>query len=406
MRVRAVILRLLGLMCALTAVFFAAFFIAIAMRDRGNSRAVSLDPPRALAQAEPRSDVSVEVLDLVSENPSAVAPASSTETFVSDSGAPESSTSDSGAPDDLAAEAEPDGPRPQLPQLAAPFDNVRDDLGDTLTIPVRLPGQLDTDANGWVSTLTSIDPNGYILHLDRNVDCDGSSACRVSTFTARRSQQLAPQLGAGTPVLLPNGLSGVLADSACGEGCNNTFLTWIEDGVRYSVGSRVTSGVQVLDLAWRSIDGALVKPKASEVCGRWGPTNATREGRIVTTLTPDGRTMTWIAVCSTLGMNVEPLGAPGELRWQNTGRDTKFDAVVTYDDASSTIFAVDRIRPRAIIDATTGRRLLVADLACTTQASGRVAVDKATGERLDFVTKYSALRVKDESLSGANFVDC
>lgn len=393
MRVRTALLRLLAVACMLSVVFFAAFFIAISMRNPGGqSRAAG--PPAALAQADNApagGEPAVEVLDAVSTNPDAVPTT-----------APTTTTPPETAP---LATATPE-PRPALPQLDPLFDSTRTELVEILTIPVRLPGELDDEATNWAPMISAIDPNGYVIHLDRNEDCDGSSTCRVSTFTARRSAQLSPELTGGTPVPLPNGLSGVLMDSSCGEGCNNGFIIWIEDGVRYSVGSRVSAGPEILDLAWRSIDAALPTPSGPSVCGQGAPKHDGQVARTITTTVDDDRSMHWVAVCSELGFNIEIIDAPGELRWQDVDADGIHDAVVRYEDGSSTVFTIDNNRPRSVINFNSGRRLLVADLACQQTASGRRAVDRATGERLEFMSTTLVRRIADDTLTDSNLVDC
>lgn len=389
MRVRAALLRLLGVATILTVVFFAAFFIAIAMREPGASRAAN--PPAALAATDDTDEIAVEVLDLVSANPDAV---------------PTTDEPISTATDTVPSTTEPPAPRPALPQLDAVFDSVSAELGDTLTVPVRLPASLDTSDSTLVPTISSLDANGYVLHLDRDVDCNDSSTCRTSTFTARRSAQESPQLSGGTRVPLPNGLEGVLADSSCGEGCNNAFIIWIEDGVRYSVGSRLASGPAVLDLAWRSIEAALPTPTGPQACGPGAPKHDGQVARTISTTVDTDREMHWIAVCSELGFDLEIVDAPGELRWQDVDSNGVHDTVVRYADGTSTMFTIDNNRPRGVIDAGTGRRLAVGDLACSQSPSGRIAVDRATGERLDFVTTSTVRRVADDALSEVPFFDC
>lgn len=390
---RAALLRLLAVACMLSIVFFAAFFIAISMRNPGRqSRATN--PPAALAQADDAPTVeapAVEVLDVVSTNPDAV---------------PTTAPTTSTPPETAPPETEVPAPRPTQPQLDPIFDSTRAELTDVLTISVRLPEELDDEATSWVPVISAIDPNGYVIHLDRDENCDGSSTCRVSTFTARRSAQLSPELTGGTPVPLPNGLSGVLMDSSCGEGCNNGFIIWIEDGVRYSVGSRVSAGPEILDLAWRSIDAALPTPSGPSVCGQGAPKHDGQVARTITTTVGDERSMHWVAVCSELGFDIEIIDAPGDLRWQDVDADGSHDAVVRYEDGSSTIFTIDNNRPRSVINFGTGRRLLVADLTCEQTTSGRRAVDRATGERLEFISTTLVRRIADETLIDSNLVDC
>ncbi len=392
MRARAVFLRLLGALSIIFGVFFASFFIAVTMRHSaaGNSRQ---DLPDALAQTTDAQTTEsgesnltlplVEVLDIVSTNASGVP---TTTPQVTD---PES-------PPETEA---PPRPRPILPELDPAFATIAGELGETLTIPVRLPAVLDDSTEPWTSKIGLLDDDGYTIHLDLADD-------RVSTFTARRSQQRVPQLPAGTPVPLPNGLSGVLSDSSCGAGCNNPFITWVEDGVRYSVGSRVASGAAVLDLAWRSIDAALPTPSGPEVCGLGAPKHDGQVARTITTEVDGDRSMHWVAVCSALGLDVEIIDAPGDLRWQDVDADGTHDAVVRYEDGSATIFAIDTNRPRSFIDARTGGRLRVVNLRCAFAPGGRIAIDAASNERLDFVTASTVRRIADDALSETSHVDC
>jgi len=237
-------------------------------------------------------------------------------------------------------------------------------------------------------------------------DCNGATVCRVSTFTARQSTSADPQLPAGTPVPLPNGLEGVFVDSSCGPDCNNGFILWIEDGVRYSVGSRVASGPSVLNLAWRSIDTALPTPSGPEVCGPGAPKHEGRVARTITTSVDDDRDMHWVAVCSEAGFDLEIIESPGELRWSDVDGNGVFDAVVRHDDGTSTIFALDSNRPLGVIDNGTNGRLRVQDLACVNDGGTRVAVDGASGERLDFVNSTNVRRNDDIDLSEMSPFDC
>lgn len=72
--------------------------------------------------------------------------------------------------------------------------------------------------------------------------------------------------------------------------------------------------------------------------------------------------------------------------------DGEHDVVVSHEDGSSTIFAVDENRPRAIIDLRTSERLLVTELVCTWWDGEHVALDAATNEQVNFVSTLTVTR--------------
>ncbi|MFT7475411.1 MAG: hypothetical protein ACI81L_002350, partial [Verrucomicrobiales bacterium] len=266
----------------------------------------------------------------------------------------------------------------------------------------------DADADEWIPTISSLDESGYVLHVGSGPDCNGATACRIATFTARRSATATPQLAHGTIVPLPNGLIGIFSDASCGTECNNGFITWIEGDVRYSVGSRVASGQAVLDLAWRSIDRSLPTPSGPDVCGPGAPQHDGMVARTITTDLGDDRRMHWVAVCSAAGTQVEIIATPGELRWVDVNVDGRYDAVVEHADGSSTLFSVSDGGPHASIDSTNGGRLLVGELGCgDTDGDGRrEAFDLDSSEELQFVTPTTVRRIERIDLTGALIGDC
>ena len=280
-----------------------------------------------------------------------------------------------------------------LPELDDVFAPLIPDLEASLLVPVRMPAELEVPGG----TLTAdgvIDSAGYTIHVDQQDACQVGSTCRIATFTARQSVLSQPVLGTrGTSVPLPNGITGRFSDGTCGLGCNNAFITWIEDGVRYSVGSSTISGSEVLDLAWRSIDRSLAAPNGPEVCGPGNPKHDGQVTNVLTTEVVTGEEIHWVAVCSDLGIDVEILATPGTMRWADVDRNGEHEVVVAHADGSTTIFAVDENRPRAIIDLGTSERLRVSELACTWFDGENRVIDAATSEELSFISPLTVARI-------------
>ena len=390
---RAVLFRLLAGLITTAVVFFASFFIAIAARTTaGPSSKTSASPNAA---SEPAADTAGQTTvapgrEQASPDPSRV-----------ESTIPGTTTTTTTTTTTIALD-------PELPRLDidSVFDGIHDQLASTVEVAVRLPAEFAADTTAWQPTFGSVTSSGYTVHIDNGASCNGASECRLATFTAQRSSQASPQLGSGTEVPLPNGLMGVLTDSSCGTDCDNGFITWIEAGVRYSVGGRATSGQAILDLAWRSIDRSLPTPAGPDICGPGAPRNGDRVARAISSELDDGRVMHWIAVCSVDGIQVELLGAPGDLRWVDIDSDGFADALIRHDDGSTTIFALDGNRPRAVID-TGGGRLVVSELRCADiDGDGEPEpYDAESGEELRFTSPIAVQRI-DQDLSGATFVGC
>ncbi len=392
MALRAVFFRLLGVLCIIAVVFFASFFIAITMRSTTGRSAAG-------ASVTSSTTASTEVLDTVETAPTVTSPPPrAVSTTI-----PGSATTSTTATTTTTVALDPALPRLEIDPV---FDPIHDRLATEVLVPIRLPAELGADTSAWQPTIGSITDTGYVIHIGNGDECNGASACRISTFTARKSSQLTPQLPSGTEVPLPNGLTGVFTDSSCGQDCNNGFITWIESGVRYSVGSRVSSGQAVLDLAWRSIDRSLPTPTGPDICGPGAPQHDGRVARTITSELDDGRAIHWVAVCSEDGTDVEMVSAPGDLRWVDIDRDNFHDALVRHDDGTTTVFALDGNRPRAVIDAS-GGRLTAGELRCADlDADGRrEAYDASTSEELRFVSPVAVQRI-ERDLSGATFVDC
>lgn len=285
------------------------------------------------------------------------------------------------------------------------FDPVHDRLATTLSIPVRLPSELGPGVEEWVPTLGSVDANGYVVHLGVGDACTGASSCRVSTFTARKSNRLEARIpGDGTRVPLPGGLEGVFSDATCGSDCTNGFITWAEGNVLYSVGSRLGSGPEVLRLAWNAIDSSSTPPTPPEICGPGAPADNGRVARPISTEIADGRTIDWLLVCSADGTKVEILRESGDLAWIDLDDDGFRDLVLKMPDGESVVFAVSTNAPHAAIDVGTSSRLVIGELACAdTDGDGRrEAVDVATSERLDFLNPVTVRRtaIEPEAITG------
>lgn len=308
------------------------------------------------------------------------------------------------APVEVAIDEDPE--RLEIDQV---FNPVHDRLASVVRVPIRLPVDLGDAAKSWTPTLSSVDAGGYVLHLGSGDDCNGASQCRVSTFTARRSLRNEPTVTAtGTPVPLPNGLDGVFSDSSCGSDCNNGFITWVEENVLYSVGSRLASGPDVLALAWGAIDSTHRSPQPPEICGPGAPSDLGRVARSLTTELADGRTMHWLVVCSIDGTIVEILDEPGEVRWFDIDDDGFRDALLRSEDGSTTIFAVGANTPRPAIDISTSGRLIVGDLGCADldEDGDTEAIDRASGHELLFINPITVRRSPLVDVDLSSVGDC
>lgn len=389
----ALVLKLTAALAISVGVFFASMSIALVVRgddQRSANTIVTESPPTTVVAAVTESSNSADPVVVATTAPPIAVPSST---------GPVMATAT--PPLLFRTQIEP------LQSLDEVFASVVDDLESRITIPVRLPADFGFDdaeliANGLV------DSDSYLIHVERN--CNDDTTCRIATFTAQRSTLSSPQPGTGgTAVPLPNGLMGRFSDGTCGEGCNNAFITWIEDDVRYSVGSNVVSGTEVLDLAWRSIDRSLPSPTGPDVCG---PGHPKHDGAVATVLTTNVATgdssapVNWVAVCSALGIDVEVIAVPGTVRWNDVDQNGEHDLVVTHEDASSTIFVVDENRPRAVIDLQTAQRLLVGELACADIDGQRRAIDASTGEILEFSSPLTVRRMTPERGASVVAVDC
>lgn len=395
MRVWRWILRLIAAAVLLSAVFAISFIIAVTMRPQPQ---VGTLAPIAAPTVETTAPVTRPALEPeLSEQSQSVPTTAPPIAFVE--GAVELVDTISAPPPPVTTEAPP---AVEL-NLDPVFASIESRLSTEVDIAIRLPAQLD-GAEAWSATIDSIDANRYVVHVEDEPDCNAASACRTLTFTGSRSTAAEPSLPAGTTIPLPNGERGVFVDSSCGADCNNGFIVWVEDDVRYSVGSRVASGPAVLDLAWRSIDTALPTPSGPQICGPGAPKHNGQVARTITTEVDDQRSMHWIAVCSGLGFDIEIVEAPGDLRWTDVDGDDIYDAVITHADGSSTIFAIDGNRPLGVID-TSGGRLQVGDLKCV-NSTRRQPIDAATNERLEYINSTSVRRVADPTLSESDVGDC
>lgn len=370
-------LRVLAAVVISACLFFASMTITLAVRGESWLTANAANS----TDLDAEEDTSPSIEPLLSANPIAVA-----------------TTSPSATPtvvETIAAVEEPSRTRSSpLPDLDPVFASLTEELDTVLAIPIRIPAELERP-DGEISAHGSIGNDSYTIHIEQVGACTDSDACRIATFTGRRSVLAVPLLGTdGTSVPLPNGLSGRFSDGTCGLGCNNTFITWIEDGVRYSVGSSQVSGTEVLDLAWRSIDRSLPAPSSPEVCGPDNPRHEGQVANIVTTDVADDIVMHWIAVCSALGIDVEIATSPGAVRWVDVDSNGNHDLVANHADGTSTIYAVQDNRPRAVVDLATSERLRVDNLACVNLSGRRVPVDQLRNDRLDFVGPLTVQRIE------------
>lgn len=371
------------LRAATIAMLAAALFVAsFAVGARLSASEGSTPSP---ASSPPALDV---VEALLSAEPSMLPPPSSGTTIVGYTGTTTTTTT---------AEpiAEPAEAVPVALNIDAVFDSISSELAD-VSIPIRLPSAVNKSMTELVPTLDRVDADGYVIHLDRTTACADGPDCRVFTFTGRRSSSLAPRpTAAGTEVPLPNGLVGWFADSICTTNCDSSFLTWIEDDVRYSVGTRAASGSATLELAWLALDSTLPSPSTPEICGPGAAAWDGRVGRTLTTVLDDARELHWIVLCSDAGTRVEIVETPGTLVWLDLDLDTVKGPAIKHGDGTTSVFSLVDEEPRPAIDLARGGRLLIGELRCAdVDGDGEIdVIDASTGERLRFDGPRAVRRV-------------
>lgn len=285
------------------------------------------------------------------------------------------------------------------PRIALDIDPMFDGISSALaevSIPVRLPAAVPQSMAEFAATVGRVDANGYVVHLAESAACAEDPDCRNITFTGRRSTSLSPRpTTAGTEVPLPNGLVGWFADSICTTDCDSSFLTWIEDDVRYSVGTRAASGTATLDLAWLALDSTLPSPSSPEICGPGAPAWDGRVARTLTTVLDDARELHWVVVCSDAGTRVEIVEAPGTIVWLDLDRDAVKGPAIKHPDGTTSVFSLVDEEPRPAIDLGRGGRLLIGELRCAdVDGDGNVdVIDAETAEQLRFDGSRAVRRV-------------
>ncbi len=315
---------------------------------------------------------------LLSRDPSTLPPPTSGTTIVGYTGTTTTTTTELIAEPAIAEEV--------TLNIDAVFDSVSSELGG-VSIPIRLPSAVNDSMAELVPTIGRVDADGYVIYLGNATACPEGPDCRAITFTGRRSTSSSPRpTAAGTEVPLPNGLVGWFADSICSTDCDSAFLTWIEEDVRYSVGTRAASGTATLDLAWLALDSTLPAPSSPEICGPGAAAWDGRVGRTLTTVLDDARELHWVVLCSDAGTRVEIVEAPGTLVWLDLDLDSVKGPAIKHGDGTTSVFSLVGEEPRPAIDLGRGGRLLIGELRCAdVDGDGRVDVlDAASGERLRF----------------------
>ncbi len=340
----------------------------------------------ALAPSDASSPTTHELVEaLLSDGPAPLAPPSSGTTVV---GYVETTTT---AVDALVIES-----LPVNLAIDPVFATVATALAD-VSVPVHLPAEVPDSMAELEPTMGQIDPDGYEVTLNDSGGCGEAPECRVVTFTGRRSlAPLPPSALTGMEVPLPNGSVGWLADSACATECDSSLLTWREDDVRYSVGTRGASGRATLDLVWLALDSTVPSSSGPEACGSGAPSWDGRVGRTLTTALDDSREIHWVVLCSDAGTKTEIIDTPGTLKWLDLDSDSVKGPVIEHPDGSASVFSLVDEEPLPVIDLSRGGRLRIGELRCgDIEGDGGLDVfDAASGERLLFDGPRAVRRIE------------
>jgi len=143
------------------------------------------------------------------------------------------------------------------------FSKILPKLRRNSGVPPRLPSYLpDVDRNSEVyATLGSANSSGYGIILGSVPDCEGQNVCLYGSLGG----STAPiKLGKsrGVPVKLQEGIQGRFFDSECFAYCNESYVTWSEDGFYYAIGIKAGKKDELIRIANSAIAAGKKQPQA------------------------------------------------------------------------------------------------------------------------------------------------
>jgi hypothetical protein len=242
------------------------------------------------------------------------------------------------------------------------FEPLLEQLKASSGVPVRLPADLDLgDDTDLAATLVLSDESGYLIYVGVGPDCNGGNVCRASTFAGSIVTTTDESDSVSVSVPLPNGLQGRFFDATCGANCGDGIVEWDEESVRYTVGQKLGTGPDMLDMAWNAIDPTADAPQRPDVCG---PDLERDDGRVAAIHTDEAFDLHWLTVCSDDGISVDLVAEPGPLAWFDYDNDGSNDLAVTEENDTIAIFSLAGITSQALMDFDTFGRLRVDDLRC------------------------------------------
>ena len=385
-------LRFLTLVMVAGILFFSAFFAGTQLSSRS---AQGLEPLSQSAFIESNGEPIAEVL---SDQPGPIAEVDSTHSTIVDRTEPPTNETSSSTTPPRSSTSTSTTAAPIPTGLDPAFAPIHDELIATVDVPVRLPRSLPDLGVQLIAAVETIDPNGYTIHLGDGSNCHGSATCQLLTFTARRSPTVEPSPSSvGIDVPLPTGGVGQFFDATCSTECTNSFVTWTEQDVQYTVGTHQATGRETLDLAWRSIGSTFPTPADADICGSDAATYEGLAARTLTTRLGFGGQLHWLAVCSEAETVVELVSEPGEVQWLDLDRDGVSQPAVRHRDGTVSLFALIEGVPRPAMDLAAGR-LRIGALGCgdVDEDGGIDAIDLVSDEQLHFISPVSIERVNLE----------
>jgi hypothetical protein len=131
-----------------------------------------------------------------------------------------------------------------------------------LVIPPSLPKSEGVDR--FFCTVITLKRNEYEVIIGWATECDGGNACRVGSFSGRRSRGSRIE-GSGNyrfesrrarRVRLRGGIIGYFVDSTCGANCSDSKVYWKRGGYEYMVGLKAARMANVVQLANSAIQNS------------------------------------------------------------------------------------------------------------------------------------------------------
>ena len=116
------------------------------------------------------------------------------------------------------------------------FGSVRSSLKGT-NVPLRLPTFIPDDGdkhNPLYPILEEVDKHGYEIQIAWTEDCNGGNACHYGTVQGSDSP-IAGSDGKRVPVTLERGIKGSFITSTCGAHCDDSSISWSENGFYYYI---------------------------------------------------------------------------------------------------------------------------------------------------------------------------